>query len=151
MMLASNCTSFTRQFMFAKLLAGFDKVCLEYSAEIFLPNHYHIIIDISDISVVSEALRKTHSRIATKANYLQEKKGRKVWYRFNGRLIRNERHYWATFNYIHYNPIKHELVERISDWPWSSVHSYWDTMGEENLLKIWKQYPVKDYGKGWDW
>ena len=27
-------------------------------------------------------------------------------------------------NYIHYNPVKHGLVSRVSDWPYSSFHRY---------------------------
>ena len=124
---------------------------LDVFAWVFLPNHYHIVVDTDDISFVGEALRKAHSKSATEANYIQEQKGRKVWYRFSDRWIRNEQHYWATINYIYYNPVKHEYVERMSDWPWSSVHGYWDTFGEARLRKIWMQYPIGDYGKGWDW
>jgi len=138
-------------YLMDETLEGFAKAHLEYQAWVFLSNHYHLLVETPDISIVSEVLRKSHSRTATKVNFIQGKKGRKVWYRFNDRLIRSERHYWATINYIHYNPVKHEFVERMSDWPWSSVHEYWDTMGVEKLRKIWKQYPVSDYGKGWDW
>ena len=27
-------------------------------------------------------------------------------------------------DYIHYNPVKHGLVERVSDWDYSSFHRY---------------------------
>ncbi|MDR3575309.1 MAG: hypothetical protein P4L50_15725, partial [Anaerolineaceae bacterium] len=27
-------------------------------------------------------------------------------------------------DYIHYNPVKHGLVSKASDWPWSSFHRY---------------------------
>jgi putative transposase len=27
-------------------------------------------------------------------------------------------------DYIHYNPIKHGLVPRVTDWPYSSFHRY---------------------------
>ena len=27
-------------------------------------------------------------------------------------------------DYIHYNPVKHEHVTRVCDWPYSSLHSY---------------------------
>ena len=138
-------------YLMDETLEGFAKSRLEYPAWVFLPNHYHLLVETPDLAIVSEVLRKSHSRIATKVNYLQGKKGRKVWYHFNDRFIRNEWHYWATINYVHYNPVKHEYVERMSDWPWSSVHGHEDTMGMEKLREIWKQYPVRDYGKGWDW
>jgi putative transposase len=27
-------------------------------------------------------------------------------------------------NYIHYNPVKHGLVENVADWPYSTFHRY---------------------------
>ena len=27
-------------------------------------------------------------------------------------------------DYIHYNPVKHEFVQTVSDWPWSSFYRY---------------------------
>lgn len=27
-------------------------------------------------------------------------------------------------NYVHVNPLKHGLVSRVRDWPWSSFHRY---------------------------
>lgn len=32
-------------------------------------------------------------------------------------------------DYVHVNPLKHGLVERVRDWPWSSFHRY-VTLGE---------------------
>ena len=48
-------------------------------------------------------------------------------------------------DYIHYNPVKHGLVESVRDWPYSSFHRYvekgflekrWgdDGCGEEDLV-----------------
>jgi len=27
-------------------------------------------------------------------------------------------------DYVHYNPVKHGLVQMVGDWPWSSFHRY---------------------------
>ncbi len=125
--------------------------CVQCEAWVFLPNHYHISLEAPDLAIISDVLRKGHSKIATKVNGLHSQRGRKVWYRYTDRMIRNEAHYWATINYIHYNPVKHGYVDKMSDWPWSSVHEYYETMGERKLRELWGNYPVKDYGKGWDW
>jgi putative transposase len=29
-----------------------------------------------------------------------------------------------SVDYTHVNPVKHKLVERVRDWPWSSFHRY---------------------------
>lgn len=48
-----------------------------------------------------------------------------IWQRrFWEHTIRDERDFEHHLNYVHYNPVKHGLVERVRDWPWSSFHRY---------------------------
>ena len=44
--------------------------------------------------------------------------------RFWEHTIRDEHDLQQHINYIHGNPVKHGLSERIEDWPWSSFHRY---------------------------
>src|SRR5262245_27640626 len=44
---------------------------------------------------------------------------RTVWYEFSDRKIRSEAHFYATLNYLHYNPIKHGYVRLMGEWEWS--------------------------------
>jgi len=37
---------------------------------------------------------------------------------------RDEHDLQKHVDYIHYNPVKHGLVTRLEDWPWSSYHQY---------------------------
>jgi len=134
-----------------EMLTSLTAATIQPQAWVFLPNHYHFLAHVEDISLVSEALRLSHSRIATQINGHQRQRGRKVWYRYNDRLIRDERHYITTINYIHYNPVKHGYVADSGDWAWSSVHNYTEAQGEQWLAQTWKEYPIQDYGKGWDW
>lgn len=41
-------------------------------------------------------------------------------------------------------------VQRWQDWPFSSAGEYLAQMGHSEAVRIWKQYPVLDYGRGWD-
>jgi putative transposase len=48
-----------------------------------------------------------------------------IWQRrYWEHLIRDEQDYSNHMDYIHYNPVKHGLVEQVVDWPWSSFHKY---------------------------
>jgi putative transposase len=38
--------------------------------------------------------------------------------------IRDEGDYQKHMDYIHYNPVKHCLVEKVADWPHSTFHRY---------------------------
>jgi putative transposase len=50
---------------------------------------------------------------------------RGVWQRrFWEHTIRDETDLENHFDYIHYNPVKHGLVQRPRDWPWSSFHRW---------------------------
>jgi len=44
--------------------------------------------------------------------------------RFWEHTIRDDGDFERHADYIHFNPIKHGLVTRVSDWPYSSFHRY---------------------------
>jgi putative transposase len=55
--------------------------------------------------------------------YVDDKKKPPFWQnRFWAHLIADEKDYENHVNYIHYNPVKHGLVEKASGWPWTSLH-----------------------------
>ena len=80
---------------------------LPCNAWVFLPNHYHVLLDTEGLGIVSEVLRLLRSRVATDIYGRHHQQGRRVWYRYSDRMIRSAGHHWATVNYIHYNPVKH--------------------------------------------
>lgn len=48
-----------------------------------------------------------------------------IWQRrYWEHTIRNEDDLHRHLDYIHYNPVKHELVQKVRDWEWSSFHRY---------------------------
>ncbi len=61
-----------------------------------------------------------------------------IWQRrFWEHTIRDEEDLAKHFDYIHYNPVKHRLVRRVRDWPYSSF----------NRLVKDGIYPI-DWGEG---
>jgi len=96
-----------------------------------LPEHLHAVwrlpADDSDYSSrwqrikaqFSKSLPFTDARSASK-----RRKGEKgIWQRrFWEHLIRDERDLQRHIDYVHYNPVKHGLVGRVVDWPYSSFH-----------------------------
>jgi putative transposase len=118
-------------------------------AWVILPNHYHLLATL-DLALFRKWIRIFHSRLATGWNRENATKGRRVWYRFQDRLMRSEAHYFASINYIHFNPVRHGHSARADEWPWSSLHWYLDNCGREVMVKLWRNYPVDRYGEGWD-
>jgi putative transposase len=50
---------------------------------------------------------------------------RAVWQRrFWEHTCRDQDDVWRCIDYIHWNPVKHGLVERVQDYPWSTFHRF---------------------------
>jgi REP-associated tyrosine transposase len=132
------------------LMAVFAAHAVKASAWCVLPNHYHALVEAPDVVGLLRELGLFHGRTSHKWNGEENARGRKVFFRCVERAMRSEGHFWATLNYVHHNPVHHGYVERWTDWPWSSAADYLVQTGPDEARRIWQDYPLRDYGKGWD-
>jgi putative transposase len=131
----------------SKVFAGH---CERVAAWCLLPNHYHYLCRTERIKELRSALGRLHGRSSFRWNGEDDARGRVVWRNCFERKMRSERHYFATVNYILHNPVQHGYVQRWEDWPWSSAAEYLESVGRETAARIWKEFPILDYGNGWD-
>lgn len=115
-----------------------------------LPNHYHLLAAVTDVHRTLKCLGQLHGRTSRRWNLEDHCPGRQCWYRCADRAMRSERHMWAAINYVHHNPVKHGYVKRWQDWPFSSAAAFLQSVGRERAATIWQDYPILDFGKGWD-
>jgi putative transposase len=134
----------------ADVLEICNKFCLAVHGWCVLPNHYHIVLRTERIEELRRSLGLFHGRSSFVWNGEDGKRGRQVWYNCFERPIKSERHFWATLNYVHHNPVHHGYVEHWQDWPWSSATRFLQEVGRDRAREIWNEYPVLDYGKKWD-
>ena len=133
-----------------KLLSRFSALPdAELFAWCLLPNHYHLLAHV-ELEEFAAMVKPLHNGTSTQWNREDNMVGRAVWFSFSDRDIRGDRHFWASLNYIHANAAKHGYCKNAFDWPWSSVHDFALEHGKAELSRLWKEYPVRDYGKGWD-
>ena len=139
-------------------------------AWVILANHYHLLLMTGDAVPLHKFIKRLHGESAIRLNKLEGTPGRKVWYQYWDRFPRNERDFWAYFNYIHINPIKHGYVQVSNDalviegkqvkvppghaldvhsclaqYPYSSYHYYVREYGNEFLTDAWTRYQIPDY------
>ncbi|MEY2880667.1 MAG: hypothetical protein RLZZ15_3047 [Verrucomicrobiota bacterium] len=133
-----------------ELLAACDRVDADVAAWCVLPNHYHLLARISVLGVLTRKLGRLHGRASHDWNREERAAGRRVFHGTADRWIRSEEHGWATLNYIHHNPVRHGYVERWQEWPWSSAAEFLRDVGRAEAARIWRVFPVLDYGAGWD-
>ncbi|WP_275097906.1 REP-associated tyrosine transposase [Sedimenticola hydrogenitrophicus] len=102
-------------------------------AVVILPDHLHCIWQLPDGDMDYKtrwSLVKSHfSRsipMGEQRSLSRLKRGeRGIWQRrYWEHLIRDEMDYAHHTDYIHWNPVKHGWVPRVSDWPYSSFHRH---------------------------
>jgi putative transposase len=100
-------------------------------AIVILPDHLHVVMMPEDDSNFSGRWRRIKSVFSRQvvAEGVPAKRNRRGKYalwqrRFWEHTVRDEKDFARHIDYIHYNPVKHGLVSRVSDWPHSSFHRY---------------------------
>jgi putative transposase len=99
---------------------------------VILPEHLHMIWELplgdSDYSTRWRQTKALFTRSLIKEGVILEKDARGeycLWQRrYWEHTIRNDKDFENHMNYIHYNPVKHKLVENADDWKFSSFHYY---------------------------
>lgn len=115
-----------------------------------LPNHYHVLVTTFDLAQLLQNIGRLHGRTSHAWNREENLRGRKVFYRTSERELRSRRHFLATLNYVHHNPVRHGYAEKGTEWPWSSATEFLRQKGAEEVDRIHEMYPLLDYGENWD-
>jgi putative transposase len=100
-------------------------------AIVILPDHLHAIFTLpnadADFSGRWRRIKGHFSShmIASGVSTRRPNGDFALWQRrFWEHTIRDERDFVRHVDYIHFNPVKHGLVSRVRDWPYSSFHLY---------------------------
>jgi REP-associated tyrosine transposase len=119
------------------LRSTYASVTREYpvfcDAMVVLPDHIHAVWTLpagdADFSVRWKKIKSVFSKHCnahapvSPSNAGKGEKG--IWQRrFWEHLIRNMADYRTHVKYCHFNPVKHGLVRRSEDWPYSTIHRY---------------------------
>lgn len=100
-------------------------------AWVVLPDHLHCVIELPygdvDFSTRWRLIKANFSKSLPSVESLSHSRRvrgeRGIWQRrFWEHLIRDEADYAAHIDYVHINPVKHGLVSRVRDWPYSTFH-----------------------------
>lgn len=100
---------------------------------VVLPDHLHCVIELplcdADFAMRWRLIKMGFSKALPKTERLSAVRARRgergIWQRrYWEHLIRNEADYRAHMDYVHINPVKHGLVERVVDWPYSTFHRW---------------------------
>ena len=122
-------------------------------AVVLLPDHLHAVWELpredNDYSTRWRRIKGIFTRQWMAAGGMSipvtlsrsKRREQGVWQRrFFEHTCRDEADLKRCIDYVHVNPLKHRLVERVADWPWSSFHRY----------VAQKEYPL-NWGNAAEW
>jgi putative transposase len=101
------------------------------AAMVVLPDHLHTIWTLpegdADFSTRWRLIKSAFSRNLETGERISQSRAAKgergIWQRrYWEHTIRDETDFTRHVDYIHINPVKHRLVARVRDWPYSSFH-----------------------------
>jgi putative transposase len=99
---------------------------------VFLPDHFHIIIQPtgeSNFSGIMHSLKSNFTREHKKQLGFSSSQSMNFWQkRFWDHVIRDDKDFENHLHYIHYNPVKHGHVKDPRDWQHSS-YIEWEKRG----------------------
>jgi len=111
-----------------------EKLDYQIYGYVIMPDHFHWIIHPSgkaDISVIMNKIKGHSSFVINK--YL--KRSGKLWQKgYHDHVIRNGKDFEEKVKYIHKNPIRAELADKIGDYKFSSYRNYY--LGDNSLIKV---------------
>lgn len=98
---------------------------------VVLPDHMHCIFELppgdADFALRWQVIKRRFSLALPRMEYRSDirlrRRERGIWQRrYWEHLLRNEDDYRRHMDYLHYNPVKHGWVRRVSEWPHSTFH-----------------------------
>lgn len=102
-------------------------------AWVVLPEHLHYVWTLApgeaDFALRWRLIKLLFSKGLPQTERLSELRRRRnergIWQRrYWEHTLRDEADFGAHVDYVHINPMKHGLVERVADWPYSTFHRY---------------------------
>jgi putative transposase len=123
-----------------------------------MPNHFHLLIEQNKEVSISNLMSKLCTSYSKYINKKYNRVGHVFQDKFKAVLIESNPQLMWTCSYIHMNPIKDKIVEKPSDYLWSSYNDHLDRNlqiicrelltqtfeSKENFIKQTLNFDVKD-------
>lgn len=134
-----------KSLLLRSLQAVFQSHGYRLTGWVILGNHYHMLFRSSTGSDLARIINLVHGRVSYQLNQWDGMRGRKIFQNYWDRCMRDEEDYYRHLNYIHHNPVKHGLVQRMHEYPLSSFDSYLRRLGHAWMEDCFRQYPVATF------
>ena len=114
---------------------------LRVAAYCLMPNHYHLLVQTPDANI-SRCMRHIDGVYTQRFNRRHECDGSLFRGRYKSILIEADSYLLTLVRYIHRNPLKAGLTEKLKQYPWSSHRGYisraekWNWLHKDFVLSM---------------
>jgi len=101
---------------------------------VILDNHYHLLGNSrkgKDLPKIIQGIHGQSGFLISQTTNCEKP----IWWNYWDYCPRNENEYLVRLNYLLNNPIKHDYVTSLHDYPFSSFHEYFGKIGRSDLVK----------------
>lgn len=112
---------------YQRFLKNLERYRTDFSYRLYayslMPNHFHLLLETNDVTVskIMQVLMTAHTMYVNKKRDLV---GHLFQGRFRNIAVEKETYFLEVLRYIHLNPVRAGLVDRVEQYPWSSYGKY---------------------------
>lgn len=99
------------------------KFDVDIFAYVLMDNHYHLLLRTQQANL-SRGMQWLGTTYTRRFNIKHHRSGHLFQGRFKNMLVQDENYIFQLSCYIHRNPLRARLVQRLADYPWSSYPVY---------------------------
>jgi putative transposase len=104
-----------------------------------MPEHVHLLVSEPERKTLSIALQMLKQLVSRKLGNADDKPfWQRRYFDFN---VRSHEKVVEKLNYMHQNPVRRGLVQRLEDWPWSSFLHH--ATGIERVVEIESRWTAR--------
>jgi len=113
-------------------------------AYVILHNHYHLILNVKEPGKFAKIIGEINGASSKNINEADHVIDRKIWWNYFEKYLRDEADFYKHLNYIHQNPVKHGIREKL-EYDFSSYNSWVEKKGNEFMADSFERYPIVDF------
>ncbi|GBC60325.1 hypothetical protein DENIS_1276 [Desulfonema ishimotonii] len=118
----------------------FEKYGWELHHWVVLDNHYHLLGKSRKGKDLSAIIRNIH-RVSAIKIHRETGYEKPVWWNYWDYCPRDEREYRVRVNYLLFNPVRHEYVRNLRDYPFSDFNRLYEEQGRGALVNQFREFP----------
>lgn len=100
-----------------------NRFFIDIFAYVFMNNHYHILLRTQQANL-SNGMQWLGTTYTRRFNWKHSQSGHLFQGRYKSIIVENDAYLSQLSYYIHRNPLRAGLVDRLADYPWSSYAAY---------------------------